>query len=109
MAFRHSVDRGQRVLQKLADEELLLPRWGSYSRTPPPVFRDLPRSAQTDTEEWQNFCGAAGLDASGTQWWMLGEPIALHEHPAVKAADAAQVWFRLIVRGQLTICISYRR
>lgn len=97
MAFRHSIDKGQRVLQNLVDEDILLPRWGSHSLTPPPVFKDLQFFPLTNMDDWRNFCGAGEIGPDGMEWWIHIEPIALHQYASVKAADAARVWFRLMV------------
>lgn len=97
MAFRHSIDKGQRVLQNLVDKDILLPRWGSHSLTPPPVFRDLRFFAQTNLQDWVNFCGACDMGSDGAEWWNNISSVDLHQHTFVKSADAARVWFRLYV------------
>lgn len=103
MAFRHSIDKGQRVLQNLVDENILLPRWGSYSFTPPPVFKDLKYFPLTQTQDWNDFCGAADIGPDGRQWWTRVEPMPLHEYTTVKSADAARVWLRLFVSHVLSV------
>ena len=99
LAFRHSIDKGQRVLQALVDNDVLLPRWGSYSATPPPVFRELRFFPLTNADDWQNFCGACDMRGDGAEWWGAIDSIVLHEYAVVKSSDAARVWFRLYVRN----------
>ncbi|VDC02239.1 unnamed protein product [Peniophora sp. CBMAI 1063] len=106
LAFRHSVDKGMRVLQGLLQRGIDLPRWGSLTNDPPPPFMSLRSLAETDQEAWQYFWAASGLDENGSQWWKKTDDLNIQSYDAVKSLDAARAWFRLHVGHPIAPCMT---
>lgn len=97
LAFRHTVDKGQRILHDFLHAERYLPRWGSNNYTLPPRFCDLIDDHHTSKDAWNSLLGAAQIDKNGNNWWEDKSYRDLDDYWSVKSADAARCWFRVMV------------
>lgn len=97
LVFRHSPDKGHRVLRKLLDRSLNLPRWGSHQGTAPPSFESLKFYKHTDRQDFEDFSAACAMDADGTRWWRETEPVDWKKSTTAKSHGAARIWLHLHV------------
>lgn len=100
LAFRHSPDKGHRLLRKLLELGVSLPRWGSHNGTPPPPFDSLKFHTHTNLQDFADFRAASGMDSNGNRWWRETQPLDLTKSTSAKSHSAARVWLRLHVSHQ---------
>lgn len=97
LAFRHTRDRGARIILDFVKSGRLMPRWGSNNGSPAPLFDDLEHDRQTTIRDWARLVAAGQFQDDGNKWWQNDGELDIDEYDSVRSADAAHLWFRSMV------------